>query len=340
MSNIPRQTGANLDTRSAERKALDYTFNEIVTSAEAVNWFAKPDEQIREFPVLDQSFSGSCVAQTIAKMAMVHLWLREQSFLPFSATGIYTHRSNKPQGGMIGVESFDIWREHGIPLEALVPSQQMGNQAMDAQKIDKRETEIAKYFGISNHIGVDTADIELVASIIQKTNKPVMLWYYFNHDEWSLTTPVVKRDISLYAGSTSRHSVTAVDFTLLSSGEKALVIEDSSHFGGYTRRFVTQDFHEKRNFFARYGMNFMYEEVLIPRNKLSKTLRMGMRDSEVVILQDFLKSQKLFPTNTDSTGYFGAITKKAVQGFQKAKSLQADGIAGRNTRSIINKMMS
>lgn len=341
MDKIPLQTGANIDTRTPESKEKDYMFNEIVASADAVNWFVKPEPELRLFPVLNQSISLSCVAQTIAKMAIIHIWLREQSILSFSATGIYTYRSNKPEGGMIGVESFDIWIDKGIPLEALVPSQMMTDQAMDAQIILPEEKEIAKYFAPSNHIGVNSGDIEAVASIIQRTKKPVMVWYYFNHDEWSQAVPKVLRDINLYAPTTSRHSVTAVDFTLLPDGRKALVIEDSSHFGGLTRRYVTEDFHKKRNFFARYAMNFMFEGISLPgTEKLTITLRQGMKHKEVVILQDFLKEDKLFPSNVDSTGFFGAITKKALQTFQASNNLIPDGIVGRNTRTVINKMMS
>lgn len=332
------QSGANIDTRPQAEKEKDFLFEEIVAMSDAVHWIEKKQNQLRSFPDIDQAHSGSCVAQTIAKMAMVHLWLNEQSILPFSATSIYTHRSNKPQGGMIGVEAFDIWRKHGITLEALVPSQKMGDQAMDAQKIEDDEKEIAQFFAIKNHIGLDTRDIETVASVIQRTKKPVMVWYYFNHDEWSLAVPEKKRDINLYAATTSRHSVTAVDFTLLPDGRKALVIEDSSHFGGHTRRFITEDFHRERNFFARYGMNFRYGIQPAPQiPAITKTLRFSDRGEQVVYLQRRLQVKGFFPINVDTTGYFGAITTRAVKDFQKVRGLVVDGIVGRNTRAELNE---
>ena len=33
-----------------------------------------------------------------------------------------------------------------------------------------------------------------------------------------------------------------------------------------------------------------------------------MRDSDIIILQDFLKELGYFPINVESTGYYGAIT--------------------------------
>lgn len=335
-------TGVRIDSRTESEKLKDYMFDEIVTSADAVHWMEKPQGELRTFPVQDQSNSGSCVAQTIKKMALIQNWLKEKSFLEFSATSIYTHRSNKPQGGMIGIESFEIWRNKGITLEALVPSNLMSNQAMDAMAIEPHEKQIGEVFKIGNHVGItEIGYLDLVASIIQRTGKGVMVWYYFNHDEWSKLVPTVNRKINLYAPTTSRHSVTAVDFALLPDGRKALLVEDSAHFGGLSRRWVTEDFHEQRNFFARYNMNFVYEidDTTPPSDnpKIKKTLRFGMRNTDVVVLQDILKQKGFFPTNIASTGYFGAITKKSVAAFQKANGLVADGIVGKNTIKALYK---
>ncbi len=55
----------------------------------------------------------------------------------------------------------------------------------------------------------------------------------------------------------------------------------------------------------------------------------GMRGSEVVRLQNDLKSLGYFWAN--STGYFGSITKQAVINYQLSKGLVADGIVGKNT---------
>ena len=69
-----------------------------------------------------------------------------------------------------------------------------------------------------------------------------------------------------------------------------------------------------------------------------------MRDPDVTRLQDFLKAQGYFPINTESTGYYGSITVKAVRDFQIDKEIISspeDGGAGRcgpKTREVINKI--
>lgn len=65
------------------------------------------------------------------------------------------------------------------------------------------------------------------------------------------------------------------------------------------------------------------------------TLREGSRGSQVKNLQILLNA-KGYKAGTED-GIFGAKTKAAVKAFQKAKSLEADGIAGKNTLSALLK---
>ena len=47
--------GAVIDTRPVAEKLKDYKFEELVSSAEAVNWTQKTPDQIRKFPIFDQT---------------------------------------------------------------------------------------------------------------------------------------------------------------------------------------------------------------------------------------------------------------------------------------------
>ena len=67
------QPGANLDTRSEAQKARDWKFEEVVAAANPVNWVEKPQAEWRRFPIYNQDGSGSCVAQTLRKMAGVYI---------------------------------------------------------------------------------------------------------------------------------------------------------------------------------------------------------------------------------------------------------------------------
>lgn len=351
--------GANLDTRTEDQKQKDHFQVELVASTAPVVWKEKKKSEFRSFEDQDQDGSGSCVAQTVKKLAQILLFLKEGVKVSFSALSIYWERSNKPDGGMIGVESFDIWKNKGITLEAILPSQKMSDAQMDAAKIEQYERDIANIFRISNHVGLKNGDFEAVASTIQQTGKGVMVWFYFNSKEWSPEFPEVK-DPSLTIPTGSRHSVTAVDFGLI-NGKKYIKIEDSALFGGRTVRFISEEFFKARNWFSRYPMNYRFQDstqpaptptpipqpgkpvhvftkplVFIPldaKGNISNPTLHNAQKTDVVKLQDILRYEGFFPVNVDSTGYYGATTAKAVLAYQKKYAVaplpELDGLQGR-----------
>lgn len=327
--------GALPDTRPESEKQKDVQQAEVVATAAAPIWKEKKEKDIRSFPDQEQDGSGSCVAQTIKKSALILFWLKTQRFLDFSAVSIYFNRSNKPGSGMIGVEAFEIWRKLGISLEALVPSQNMNDGQMDAAKMTPEAIELAKAFSVANHVGLPNMDIEAVASTIEATGKPVMVWYWFTSREWSRQTPEVLDTFAFNDERMLKHSVTAVDY-FLKDGKKCLRIEDSAHFGGLTKRDITEDFHSKRNWFTRYPATFKFDTTSPPQVtfKFARTMEfipldeaknqpadMGKHEAQkadVIRLQDFLKAKGFFPTNQTSTGYYGSLTAKGVYAAQVA----------------------
>lgn len=317
----PEFLGALLDTRSAEAKIKDYKFKEIVASAAPVNWIEKPEVTWRIFPDQNQNGSGSCVAQTLKKLLGISLWLRDGIFIKFSATHIYNRRTNRPNPGMIGVEAFEIVRLGGATLEDFVKSEQLTDAQMDAAPIQKHEEDIGMILRLGNHLDLPIKDIETVASVIQQTGKGVMVWFYFLGDEWSPKVPlIINPTLQLEDSTALRHSATATDFFLW-NGKKCLLIEDSAHFGGITRRIITEDFYKKRNWFAHYGMNFKFEDqsptpTPMPNHTFTVPLLFGQTNNDIKALQDILRYEGLFPANTQSSGYYGAITCTAVLKFR------------------------
>ena len=326
------QNGALADNRPERDKIKDFFFNEIVSSAAPVEWVEKKESEWRKFPDQDQNGSGSCVMQTIRKLAGVLLYLKEKTYVSFSGA-FYQLRSNKPNGGMIGVEAFDIWKENGLPLEQLVPSEKMTDAQMDAIHIEQYEKDLAKVFAIDGHIGIANGDFETVASVIQTTGKAVMAWFYFTAEEWSQLIPEIKTP-GLALNEALRHSVAVVDYFLV-DGKKYLLIEDSAHFGGFTRHLISEEFFRARNWFLRYPMSFQFDCEIIdkPKHKFTSILKFGETGEDIKALQDILKYEGLFPLNTDSTGYYGAITAKAVLDFQikynVADPLELNQLVGR-----------
>lgn len=321
-------TGAMNDPRSEREQARDFAFGEVVKAPEPVKWVRKTEEQWRKFPIYDQNGSGSCVAQTAAKLLGVSYWLNNRQYVHFSATDIYQQRLNKPSGGMAASDVFKIISKNGATLEELVPSQMMTDAQMDGTEIPEYKREVGRVFKVSNYLAVPVGDIDAVASIIQKTGKAVMVWFYFVSKEWTTTPTIVDTTLTNASAKALRHSVTAVDFTLTADGKKALIIEDSwgPGYGKGGRRVVTEDFFKKRNFYAGYLMNFSFDagKTEKPHHRFATEMRFGQTSPEIRILQDILKYEGLFPTNTDSTGYYGGVTAYSVLAFQKKYKVASD----------------
>lgn len=335
--------GALIDPRTDEEKSKDYHIDELVANINPVDWEEKKYDDWRRYPIFDQDGSGSCVAQTVAKMLGVMYEEKNNSYVHFSATHVYQRRKNKPDGGMVGVDALQIGSQ-GVTLEELVPSQKMSDSQMDEIEIPEYKKRVGEVFKAGNYVQLPIGDIETIASVIQTTGKPVMVWYYFNHNEWT-DNPEIKNE-ELVASKASRHSVTAVDYTLV-DGEKCLIIDDSwgTKYGDKGQRIITEKFHKKRNFFAAYFTNFIFDEKEVtpdngPKYTFTKSMRIGTTDTEVVALQDCLKYIGHYPANSSSTGYFGPVTEKAVKSFQLKYSLTSDGIVGPQTIKKLNEIFS
>ncbi len=343
-------SGAIIDTRSDEEKQKDYYFGETVAAANPVNWVEKTQDAWRHFPIFNQDGSGSCVAQTLAKLLGILYWLKNQLYVHFSATHIYQRRANKSAGGMAGVDAFNIAKQ-GVTLEELTPSQNMNDAQMDGTVIPQYKQDVGAVFKIGNYVSLPIKDIDTIASVIQTTGKGVMVWFYFKIDEWTNTPTVKYPNLDLNAGDTARHSVTAIDFTLY-QGKKALIIEDSWGllFGINGERIITEDFFAARNWFAAYPISFAFDNQAQPqpqpqpapvnpkpkytftkplvfiawdaiKNQPVDPALSESQKADVIALQNILKYEGFFPANIASTGYYGAITAKAVYAFQVAHNV-------------------
>lgn len=351
--------GANVDTRPIEEKQKDIPFGEIVISALAVVWTKKAPSVWRKFPVFDQNGGSDCVANTAAKILGILRWLKDQVFVRFSSAHIYRRRSNYPGGGMIGNNAFEILAQ-GATLDAIVPSDGLHEAELNSIQIPAYGVEVSKLFAIDNAVPIlpPIGDIETAASVIQATGKPLMVWFFFTAEEWGASTvdgapsdynrPKV---ISALTGPQDRlslnHSVTAVDFTLTADGKKALIIEDSAHFGGYVRRIIDEDFYKARNWYVAYPMSLKtvqvtpetHNDTTRPRYTFTKPLRFipwdnstnkpsnpalhASQEADVRALQDILKYEGNMAANVASTGYYGPLTCTAVMKGQIAHNVDA-----------------
>ena len=321
----PYFTGLKEDLRSAEEKKKDYLHKEVSEGPRSVEWVEKKPEEWRKFPIRDQKSSYSCVGQSIAKLLGIENYVEENKFVNLSALDIYDRRINKPEPGMGGDNALQVASKYGACLEEQLPSQNMNEEQMNVPVYRSEEMKAtAALYRASNYIKITPSyDIDTIASIIRQ-GKGVMLFLEFNYDEWKDVFIIKRSKTSL------RHAVVVVDYTLW-NGEKALVIEDSA--GNFKlwpgQRIITESFLKKRCYYAGYLLHLANDPTLIartkkPHHKFTEMLQFGQDCMDVVALQNILRFEGFFPANIKSTGYYGAITAKAVLAWQVKHGVAGD----------------
>lgn len=316
-------TGALEDTRPQEEKEKDW-HKDLATSI-SLNWIEKDFDEIKSFPVRNQSSSGSCVAQSLALILGIENFLEEGRFIEFSAKDIYTRRTNDGMG-MIGVEALDIVRKNGCTLEVLIPSQNQGETEMNKIEREISDIEIAKIFKIKDYYQLPF-DINKIATIMESGRKdgvakPLMVWFIFPRKEW---TSIPKISTSTY--DMVHHSVVAIDYGIL-NGEKGIFIQDSWGLHSTTvngLRFISEDYLQRMSFCAY--VNDMPNDGELP----ARILRFGMKGDDVKNLQKRLNEVLKISLVVD--GDFGRKTENSVKNYQSLHGLVADGIVGEKTRA-------
>jgi len=338
--------GALDDPRGEADKQKDYYEVEVVASSAPVSWHEKQQplgfqfdlnsSTWRRLPRRNQDGSFTCVGQTVAKQLGLEEYLENGKFLTLSARDVYQRRINKSWGdgsGMVGTDAGEIVTKYGATLEELVPSQDMNEtQINEFFRRTSTDEALGKIFRAGGYLQ-PSRSIDAVASVIERTGKGVMVWFRFNYDEWNEVPKVKGSNPQIH------HSVLAVDYTLF-GGKKALVIDESwePSAGMRGQRIITEDFFNARNSFCMYLVNranFIKVEgatpkpfyrFLTPLEFIAWDDVMGSPEDgvlhkrqkkDVIALQNTLKFEGLFPANMDSTGYYGAVTAKAVDAFQR-----------------------
>lgn len=311
-------TGCLPDTRTKKEKSKDY--HKQLTVSGALVWSEKDFDDVKHFPVRNQDGSGSCVAQTLALILGIENYFEEGKFIEFSASDIYTKRTNVGMG-MIGVEALEIARKQGVTLEVLMPSQNMGETEINQVTRCISDIEIGKIFKIKDHYQLPF-DIDRIATMIASKSrdgyyKPLMVWFEFPRKEWDSKPKVTssKNDIV-------RHSVAAIDFGIM-DGKNGIFIQDSWGLDKTTNgglRFISEDYINERMIFCAYVND---QENGYTEPKIKRVLKYGSRGDDVRLLQQML--------GINADGILGRQTERAVKNFQKENGLVADGIVGQKT---------
>jgi hypothetical protein len=290
----------------------DIHFNDVVASANPVNWITKTS--YRMFPDLNQYYSSECGAFSARKYLGIHFQQKYGHWIDFEEADIYQRRVNRPQLGMNLSDIFSILSK-GVTLKTLTNVKNQTDADADNALIEQFEHDVGSVFSITGTpVYINAGDIDTIASVIQTTGKGVIIMVYFLPEEWGRYVPqVLDTTINQTSPNTLKHYVVATDYTLY-NGQKCLVIEDSAWFGGINRRVVTEAFLKARNIANAYGMNFKFENSAMPKYTGS-----------IISFQQCMQAISLFPTNVATVEIFGPLSQKACKDFQTKYQLPVTG---------------
>jgi hypothetical protein len=308
MPDTSSPTGVVGDPRTDPRFLNGWKSSEVVAAASPIVWQPKTEDMLRKFPIWNQNGSSSCVAFAKSKQLAIEIHRQTGVWLDISPASIYQLRSNRPGLGMYIPDANDIVNKSGATLEALMKSQDLTEEQINAVKRTKVAGLIASALAeaVVNYLYVDV-DIDKVAQVLEQ-KKAVSLLIFAELDEY-VGDPQILHPGLLYADATVKHEVTAVDYYLHPSLGKVLWVEDSwgvgNGLGG--RRNFTEVFLEKRCILADYLAAFDFEGGGAVKPSY---------DGTVMSLQKCLRYEGFFPADVDFTENFGPITRAGVVKFQ------------------------
>jgi hypothetical protein len=306
-----------IDNQTAEAKAKNYKFEEVVTAPAPVVWIEKPREAWRSFKGRNQDGSGQCVCMTYSTELGILFEQKYGVWMDFSSSFPYQQRSNPQVSGCNSTDVYTIFPKIGNLFESFMPSQEMSDAQVMKVKREKYFADLALTYPVKRiELPID---FETVASTIQATGKGVMVWFRFSYDEWTNIPQVINKP------TTSGHSVTVTDF-ILKGGKKYLVIQDSWGLQHADKglRLISEEYFYARCFLASYLLTF----------KLEESATRPSFDGTIVSAQKCFKAEGLFPLNVQEIESWGNITRSACIAFQKRYGIEpAVGFFGNLTKA-------
>lgn len=321
-----------------ERETKDernYSSEEIFKSYPTPEWKEKKPSEWRKFlPIRNQSSSSACVSFSIALALGVENFLEEGRFEVLSSRFIYSRGYVPDGGGMYYLQALEIARKDGACLEQQMPSDGRNEEQMRIKDDTKNVQYVAQIYKANSYIFLPL-DIDVVAGIIQSTNKAILLGTRFNPGGFS------KPDVVLDKNGIYGHAVVATDATLW-NGKKSIIFQNSwANWGIDGLGIITEEQFRNGVVLAVQLVDFVYQPQNINKPKFiiySSFLTTGNRGNDVIKLQVGLQWLGLFPATQEVTGYYGGITRQAVKDFQKKYNLQETGIMDTTSINKFNEI--
>lgn len=310
-------TGLTIDPRPPEAAQHDYLHEERVTPPGApVNPFSFPKITVSPYPTTDQRRTQSCVPHGVGLALAIERKADTGYYQSVAAMFPYRLRSNFPAEGSYPQEMFNIYRNTGAPAleEMPTPSTEAEANALgitDAQRKD------AKLFAGKNYFTIQVPNnIETLATIAaQGHGVPICL--YATYSEWAQEYPKILVPGLVRENAPIKHEVCVLPNSgFIESSVRYVAIQDSALFGGFSLRYLSEDFIRDRVFNGGY-----WDTVNVvgsgPRPTFHFTLPLsaGVSGAEVKNMQLLLISEGLLASDC-ATGLLGGLTLAAIRAFQ------------------------
>lgn len=305
------------DPRTPEDQQKDYAHEERV--------FPQAKDPFGNSPITDSPFkpyynqvgTSSCVphgvglALAIERKADVGVWAR------LSPLFAYRLRSNYPQEGSYPPNIFDMYAKYGAPLLDSLPEVNTEAQANGVVLTAQMYTEAEIFKGKEFYTLQTFNDIAALANIAA-AGHGVAILIYATYKEWAQAVPqILTPGLVLDATTPIRHCVCILPNSgFIRDGKRYVTIQDSSPFGGFYLRDVSEDFIAARC----YGAGYWDTVETIgsgprPQYTFTKTLKYGSKGPEVVAMQKLLIAEGVLPADC-ATGNFYGRTLAGVRAFQ------------------------
>lgn len=337
-------TGLLPDNRPATQKEKQFSSLELAGAAGALTWATKEEAKLRAYKIWNQWASSGCVSYATAKRVAIEIYRLTGVWLDLSPASIYQKRVNKNAAGrgslgMFAYDAEEIIDTLGVTLDALMPSADLStlteaqiNSIPSNAVADKIAAAIAEAIGAYMQLPMNMDAVGAQLDL----GKGVTITLFANFDEYNTAIPTVKYPNLTYADAGVQHRVILTDRNLDPVLGKVFIMEDSwgvgNGMGG--RRKVTEDFFYRRvstpmvqtaftlnpASTAKPRVHLTKVLVFIPldaQGNISDTALNAQQLADVQKVQDVLKYEGLFPANVASTGYYGAVTAKAVDAYQR-----------------------
>lgn len=307
--------GANFDTRAASAKKRDYTDEEDAIVAGAATPYLNNKIKKLTATVFNQWYTSSCVLHGFYTQLEYEGIVTIKRLM--SQLRAYRKRSNYPEPGTAGTDGYEQIKSGQSDLADAPVTSKMREAAANAMEriIGTKLLKDFNYFQIINQTKIPAYVAE---------GKAVAIFIYATDEEWSQEYVTIRTPLLDPNKADIRHCVCLVpkgDFT--EDGKKWLSVHDSSKFGGRHLRYISPEFLAGRVYYASYVTP--KDAVVTPPplppvvTKPTTPCKFGDRGAAVTNLQAFLVKGGYLEAQY-VTGYYGALTCKAVLWFQLANA--------------------